>query len=421
MRVRRQLVWWSVLGLVLASAAPARAAAGALDTTFSGDGIKLVANVTVAASVVQPDGAVVVVGMRTGATPGPIAMRYTASGVLDPTFDGDGRATLRVTPADVALQADGKIVVAGTIVDYNEPIVVERLTRTGGRDTTFSGDGLSVAYFDDPWQGDNDSLFVAGVVIDSSGRITVAVESLEYPRNYDRWVSLLVQWEPNGTRRLGFGVDGVAWARRCDEVGGLAVQADRKLVVVGLGADDEPIVAGYTYDPCVTRLHPNGSLDSAFGTNGFTPFPTLGNGTGRAPAISPRTGSIAFSVVGWDLTSTTIVRVLADGSPDPSFGTAGTTSIDLATLDAWRGDLTLQGNRVVVVGTARPGAADLSAWAIARLTGAGLLDATFGTGGLVTLDVSAGDDSPRSVSVRSGKIVVAGTTSQGSAVARFLG
>ena len=167
-----------------------------------------------------------------------------------------------------------------------EPIVVERLTRTGSRDTTFSGDGLSLAFLDDPWQGDTESLFVGGVVIDSSGRITVAVESLEYPRNVDRLVLPLTQWEPNGTRRLSFGVGGVAWARRCDEVGGLAVQADRKLVVVGLGADDEPIVGTYAYDPCVTRLNPNGTLDGAFGTDGFTPFPRAGGGS-AVPRRSP--------------------------------------------------------------------------------------------------------------------------------------
>jgi uncharacterized delta-60 repeat protein len=396
------------LALLVASA-PARATPGDLDTTLSSDGIKLARRVTFSDVVVRPDGKIVVIGRTAGDVPRSFVMRYTVEGDLDRTFSGDGRAPLRIVdPSDVALQADGRIVVAG-MAGAGEPpelVAVERLTADGARDLTFSRDGWATTHLTAPWDGY--FLWAAGLAIDALGRITVLVESLEYPDNVDRFISLLVQWEPTGMRRWAFGTDGVAWARRCDEPGGLAVQADRKLVVVGIGADD-PIVGTAGFDPCLTRLHPSGSLDGTFGTNGFT---TLGLGweIAKGVRVSPADGSITAlffedrGVVG---------RVLADGLPDPSFGTDGTVTWEPGVVEWY--DLALQGRKVVLAGWSR-------GFAVARLTRTGVYDATFGSGGTATVDVP---DVPyaRAVEVRRGKVVTFGRTwtGTGSALVRFLG
>ncbi len=419
MRGRSLLIWVLEIGLV-AMSTTAGAAAGDLDTTFSDDGMKLVAGVTVAASTVQADGKIVIVGV-VDATARPVAMRYTTSGVLDTTFEGDGRATLRIpSPRGLALQADGRIVVTGHVGPgevFGSEIAVERLTATGRRDLTFSGDGWAVTHLTDPWEGDYP--VITGIAIDSLGRITVAVDSLEYPNDIDTDVSLLLQWDPSGARRWSFGNGGVAWARRCEGVSDLAVQADRKLVVIGRGSTIDPIVGPYGGDPCVTRLNPNGTLDGAFGTNGYTPFPGPPGWWPASVAVSPTTGAIMLSFTDDHLGATLVARTMSDGSPDPSFGAAGTTTIGLA---GSRPDLALQGNKVVVVGSSRPGTSDQQpAWTVARLTGTGRPDATFGGDGVVTLDVGPGEDSARGVTVRLGKIVVTGSTSQGSAIARFQG
>ncbi|MEO7405268.1 MAG: hypothetical protein ABIU95_16525, partial [Burkholderiales bacterium] len=88
-------------------------------------------------------------------------IKLTSSGVLDTAFDGDGKASTilknnananaHVTSiSTAAVQADGKIVVGGKMVagstegDY----VVARYTPSGSLDVTFDGDGYTFTDFD---------------------------------------------------------------------------------------------------------------------------------------------------------------------------------------------------------------------------------------------------------------------------------
>ena len=76
-----------------------------------------------AAVALQGDGKIVVAG--TGNDQFAVA-RYTTAGALDPTFDGDGRTTTTIFgkntegAADVAIQSDGKIVAVGTAYDGHD-------------------------------------------------------------------------------------------------------------------------------------------------------------------------------------------------------------------------------------------------------------------------------------------------------------
>ena len=104
---------------------------GSLDATFDGDGRVLTAFTPLTDSavdaVVQPDGKIVVGGFANFSWEPPRNLeyalaRYNADGSLDAGFDGDGKVT--TTPgtytADVALQADGKILLAGRqVLSYN--------------------------------------------------------------------------------------------------------------------------------------------------------------------------------------------------------------------------------------------------------------------------------------------------------------
>lgn len=403
MRIRRTFALACSLVLVASIGTPARAASGDLDPTFSSDGIKLVPGVALSDVTVQPDGKVVVIGRTTGAVPRSLALRYTAAGELDPTFSGDGRMTLRIAdPSDIALQTDGKIVVAGMTGpgELPELIAVERLTSRGARDLSFSGDGWVTTHLVDPWDGS--FLWVTGLAIDTLGRITVVVESLEYPDNVDTFISLLAQWEPSGERRWAFGTDGVAWAKRCDEPGGLAVQADRKLVVAGVGSMFGP----NTFDPCLTRLNTNGTLDGTFGTRGSTIL-GIGWDDARGVQVSPTDGSITAL---YDMEHGQVGRVLSTGQPDPTFGADGVVTGEPGdALEWWAVDL--QARNVVLAGSSS------GALAIARLTAAGTLDPTFGTDGIATV---SGLGPARDVDVRAGAIVVLAKTTSGSAVVRFL-
>lgn len=126
---------------------------GSLDPTFDGDG-RVVTVFTAAddqgySIVIQPDGKIVVSGVSNGGLDLDFAIaRYNTNGSLDNTFDGDGRVTTDFFGANdlgysLAVQTDGKIVVAGQCVDAgNQDFGVARYNPDGSLDVTFDGDGL---------------------------------------------------------------------------------------------------------------------------------------------------------------------------------------------------------------------------------------------------------------------------------------
>ncbi|MBL0103217.1 MAG: hypothetical protein IPP51_05345 [Bacteroidetes bacterium] len=156
---------------------------GVLDPTFGTGGVKYI-DMTNANT--QPDeanamcidvyGNIYMIGAtRTGSTPldNDIAIaKLTEAGVLDNTFDGDGKKLFNPSGlADfgtgIAMQDDGKIVFGGTA---SGNINVFRMDSTGVLDTTFNGSGvrkLSIS-------GGSD---MTAIAIDSQGRIVVGGNS----------------------------------------------------------------------------------------------------------------------------------------------------------------------------------------------------------------------------------------------------
>ena len=146
---------------------------GTLDMTFGTEGIvktNFTAREDMAAAVsVQSDETIVVAGT---AYPGDFAIaRYTADGGLDTSFSGDGIATVDFGESkDVAeglgIQADGKIVVSGS---SNLNIAVARLSTDGDLDRTFSGDGRAITDTGGGWASGG-----GGLALQGDGKIVVA-------------------------------------------------------------------------------------------------------------------------------------------------------------------------------------------------------------------------------------------------------
>jgi uncharacterized delta-60 repeat protein len=95
---------------------------GNLDPTFSGDGIQTTdfgGDDTAQDIVLQPDGKAVLVGASDGSVGGFAVSRYNSDGSLDSSFSGDGKQATDFGNDEyamaVALQADGKPVVAGSV------------------------------------------------------------------------------------------------------------------------------------------------------------------------------------------------------------------------------------------------------------------------------------------------------------------
>ena len=106
------------------------------------------------AVALQPDGKIVVVGGALNPTPSTISIqgfkvvRYMPNGTLDTAFGTSGRVYEAFDDAggiaqSVIVQADGKIIVAGT--NQSSMLFVARFNPNGGLDTTFSEDGKYTA------------------------------------------------------------------------------------------------------------------------------------------------------------------------------------------------------------------------------------------------------------------------------------
>ena len=155
--------------------------AGDLDPTFGGGDGKVTTDIVSAdadyatAVAIQADGKIVVAGTSNGSGTNDFALaRYTTAGALDATFGTGGKVTTDIG-ADygyaVAIQADGKIVVAGESNGGagNNDFALARYTTAGVLDTTFSQDGKVLTDIDSD-RSDNGR----AMAIQADGKIVVA-------------------------------------------------------------------------------------------------------------------------------------------------------------------------------------------------------------------------------------------------------
>lgn len=291
---------------------------GTLDTTFDVDGkvtTPILAGDVARAVKLQPDGKIIAAGSSYNGTNWDFSVvRYNSNGSLDPTFDGDGIVTTHIFSGDdqaysVAIQADGKIVVAGYVFnDTNNDFAVVRYNSDGSLDYTFDGDGRAIT----PVLGFNDAAF--SVAIQPDGKI-VAVGSLNNGSNGD---IALVRYNPNGSLDTTFDGDGkivTSIGAANEEAWAVALQPDGKIVVAGYSNN------GTNDDVALVRYNPNGSLDSTFDGDGKVTTPVLsGRDWANAIAIKPdgRIVTAGFSNNGVNDDFNAVVYK-ADGSLDGSF------------------------------------------------------------------------------------------------------
>ena len=349
----------SVAGFALLALSPgALAAAGALDSTFDGDGrvtLDLGSSDEGAVDIaVQPDGKIVVLG--TTGTSGVLA-RYNSTGAPDTTFDSDGVLVFSsIYPSALALQPDGKIVVAGFA---GGGWAVARFEGDGAVDSTFDTTGWIPEDYFDPSD-------IAGVALQSDGRIVVAGST---GAEHELGNGMIVRFHNDGTPDETFGGPRFGFRTWPIPSGttGVAVQPNDKIVVVGW------TIPGYDADQteamAVARYLPDGKPDSSF------------DGDGRARIMFGRRNVSVYSASARPFD---VARQTADG-------------------------------KIVLAGHA--GYDSDSDFALARFTSRGNIDTTFSDDGKRRMDFSGREDEAQAVDIQpNGRIVVAGfaASSEGS-------
>jgi uncharacterized delta-60 repeat protein len=419
-----------------------------------------------------------------------VAIALAAGGELDGSFSGDGWVrTLEVrSPTnsylprggeDVALQRDGKILVAGTILDATSHwyFGVLRYTPDGSLDRTFAGDGLAELDL-------GEAEFAHAVALQRDGRIVVAGETdCQFAVCF-----ALVRFLPDGSLDRSFGTNGVVrttfatyGASRAYDV---AVQPNGKIVAVGMrfrgdDAQNDELFA-------VARYLPDGRLDRSFSHDGLATI-DFGFGDADATAVAlQRNGKILVAGHGARNVYRTeedfaVARLRANGRLDRSFSSDGRVTVDFGhrLSDGVRGMVLRRDGRIVLAGGSgkrgtapriavaqlqpngpldrtfgaggrkmtRPGPhggyadaivqqpdgrivvagrmfddsrLDTSAWVLARYGRGGALDHSFGHGGLVVNDFSTGADQAGALAVQQdGRIVATGSVGESPALARY--
>lgn len=400
-----------------------KAAPGDLDLTFSNDGFTFdllgLGNVDEAYSTaIQTDGKIVAVGESViGSLMGCSVVRYNIDGSLDNTFDGDGKAFAFLDRGfscrDVAIQTDGKIVAVGD----NGLLGLVRFNSDGSLDTSF-GDGGKVTT-----QISYEDHRANAVVIQTDGKIVIAGRCGSSYGTF-RPDFALVRYNSDGSTDNSFGYFGRVVTRVSDfddVANDLAIQSDGKIVAAGFSANTRAQEGSYP-DFALVRYNTNGSLDTSFDGDGIVKTQVMGlYDSANAIVIQPDHKIVAVGY-SWNgkRRDFSVVRYNTNGSLDYTFDRDGKVTTSIVNADNLANDVTIQNDgSIVLVGQSRYDSS-YNRFALVRYHQNGLLDNSFGVGGIVTTQATSSNDVANALAIQTdGKIVAAGDGSYDFALVRY--
>jgi uncharacterized delta-60 repeat protein len=348
-------------------------ASGTLDTLLDTDG-RVSTNQTAAADdrvgglEIQSDGKILVSGWTSSPAQHSLA-RFLPNGALDTYFSSDGKhvwshtiggthgAVSPIIGPDVAIDGNGKIVVAG-YAGSTADIAVSRFNSVGTLDTTFDSDGMATFGVHSS-RADN----AYRIAIDSSNRI------------------LFTGWSYYNSSLISDNITG-----RITETGALDTDFN--------SAGAKPGVNMFKFQS--------------------------GSNAGNYVTVTADSGKIVTVGHAWitfGRASFTAARFLSDGTFDTFFDTDGRANYSWSTGDcqAWTGAVEPTTYKVILAGYNRT--SNNHDFAVMRLTSAGALDTTFNTTGMVLTDfgnanTTVGDQIFQIALTSTGKIVAAGNVAR---------
>lgn len=333
----------SAAGPVAASVALARYELdGRLDLSFGGAGsgrrrLDVGMPIDVDAATMDATGRIVVVGNGGSDVRHFVVVRILPDGALDPSFGTAGVVRTVIGTSSrahaVAIQADGRIVVAGDTASAPD-LALARYRENGTLDPSFGIGGVMVS--------DVDRREVAlALAIGRDGRLVVGGTSFAEPDH----ALLLARYLPDGSADPTFGMLGHVLTNLGStraELRALVVLDDDGIVATGMSRRPPPLGE----EVVVTRHRADGAPEPGFGTNGVARLATGGIDDSANALLVPPDGSIMVAGArrsldtralggesiepSWDI----LVARLdgATGMLDPTFGTHG---LLVASLGGW--------------------------------------------------------------------------------------
>lgn len=285
---------------------------GRLDTGFGNAGLSYVpfekGGAFAYSLAVQSDGKIILAGEAKQDGTGQIAVaRLTANGKLDNSFATGGKLTVPLArggrAAALALQSDGKIVIAGSAFNgHDADFAVVRLNRDGSLDNTFSDDGKLTLPLGDATQNDaakcvalqsNGNIILGGTAYEGAPPTTaqpIAAQTAARPAAQATFAVACLN--PDGTLASGFEGGGKLLLPLRGMAESVAVQSDDKITIAGsvLTAPAKSPRAARRKALAMTRLNASGTVDKSFNGDGKLLFPTDFTGAGNQAIAVQRDG-----------------------------------------------------------------------------------------------------------------------------------
>ena len=374
----------------------------AVDTTFGTNGV-----VTVDASAggidsiidmrVMPDGKIVAVGAlnnRVG------LLRFNTDGTLDTTFGPNGNGGVQVDLGNGVLPIEMQI-------DLNGRIVVLCKTNTGALSS-------KLIRFTDVGVLDG-SFGTAGIVdLDRAGRSVSGVALQITAENNYAIAFREVQFAIVGVHKAFFAIYDDAGnviqeiSPITNEIGsGIVSRFDGSLLLVSRGGSNGTLLFSDSFRVVNTAYSRHSALTTDFGA-GFLVSTSVALSDGRV------------LVVGSSNTDFFVARLLHDGRLDTAFGTNGVSRVNVlnAADEGWRATVTADG-KILVTGYGFNGVNNDVC--IIRMSYDGVLDSSFGIGGLFWRNLGGDDRGYAVAALPDGKILIGGQTGNDIAFVRLLG
>jgi uncharacterized delta-60 repeat protein len=308
---------------------------GALDTSFATSGIfaaQPISGYTMFANAVavQSDGKIVVAGeCRLGGSGATLSChaRLLANGTLDSSYGASGSVVVSFVnyisskATGVAIQADGKIVVGGNCSDTSGALCVWRYLANGTFDTAYGSNGLARATL-------TTGSFSAVSLLLASDNSATLVGYCDYSGTGFA-NACLVRFTPAGVRDTAY-VGGSGAPILAHHASGAAYEVPRAAV---LQADGRVVLAGScildgALRACAARVTTGGALDSSFAGGWSVPTNVALGAENFAGGIAlERDGKLVLSANCVDRYKVCALRLNSDGALDTAYGTGGVKAV----------------------------------------------------------------------------------------------
>ncbi|MDB5321660.1 MAG: Delta-60 repeat-containing protein, partial [Phycisphaerales bacterium] len=394
---------------------------GRIDTSFgTGGKISFSGNYSgdAAPLAIQPDGKILIAAIGNADDAGLNVFRLDDRGRLDPSFASGGRLHDKFGDANslgaLAALPDGRFVLAGQTSPAGDQFTfVVRYTAAGKRDSTFAKTGLIVGNFFPVQSVIND------IALSPEGKVLISA------RISDGYA--VARFRADGAFDLTFGQRGIATI----PVPGpeylpshIAVDGSGNIALVGRKATDNVTAPGTL---ALARLTAAGALDTSFDTDGIALLPLSLDASGSAAAFDvafQADGKLVVAAPGDQ--SLLAARFTTSGALDPAFGRSGqaTLAVPGHSNQSANAVAALPDGRILAAGsTGYAGLFDLTSATtglLVRYQANGSLDPTFGNAGRVVSNLFPGNHEFLSVVILpTGKFLVGGSNGSGGFVARF--